>query len=166
MDVRFTLNKEDLWHYTLYSLFRKRWRLIVFLIMVIALSLSLGILLNLLSAAVFVLLFLALYVFRLRRSVSKIAKGAGKRGSQIITISSHGVQQQNEMSDSTSSWRAFKAINQDKYNLYFIIDNPGSIMMAYVIPRRVFATPQEAESFLQLARGYWNEQAGQAIMVQ
>jgi ABC-type multidrug transport system fused ATPase/permease subunit len=167
-EIRFFLTRKDFWHFRLYVIFRRRSIFILlflflfviafFFIIMQSMPLAQSILLSLL----FVLLIIAIFVFRLWRSASKAAQGTRKRGANIINISSEGFRQRNDLSDSTTSWRTIKAIQQDKYNFYLILDNPGSnVLMAFLIPRHAFASPEEAESFIGRARGYWSEQVGQ-----
>ncbi len=123
---------------------------------------SMSFALSLLSSLLVVILLIALMLFRVWRSSAKAAQASQKRGVLILTISAEGFRQRNDLSDSTTSWRTIKAIQQDKYSFYFILDTPGSnVMMAFLIPRHAFASPDEAESFIRQARGYWSEQAGQ-----
>jgi hypothetical protein len=160
-EVRFIITHEDYWRYTLYAFFRRRRIWISLLLLLIGGTLVLLSTQGIPYILLFVVLIVVFYAFALWRNASKGAQVARKRGMNIVSISSEGIRQRHEMGDSTTSWRAFKAIREDKYNFYFLLDSPGLAMMAFLIPKRAFASPKEAESFIGQARGYWREQAEQ-----
>lgn len=167
-EVHFFITREDYWHFQLFAFFRRR-RVFLLLFLALIIFFSLYLVLNSPSILVFILFFLLCVVLLtglifsgLRRNASKAARAAEKRGTNIINISSQSVRQRNDLTDSTTSWRAFKAIQQDKYNIYFILDSTGSsILIAWVIPRHAFTSAEEAQSFFERAYGYWREQNAQ-----
>jgi hypothetical protein len=75
------------------------------------------------------------------------------QGEQIISISPEGLRHKTSLTDSQISWDAIKTITADSYGLYFI--RQSNRPLAHAIPRRAFATPQEAEAFLAQAQSYW-----------
>src|SRR5258708_38393614 len=99
------------------------------------------------------------------RSASQTTQVVEKRGPSFLKMGEEGIEQKNVLGAAPTSWRASKAIRDDKHNLYFLLEVAGSkaIIMAILIPRRVFASPQEAESFLERARGYWREHTGRIV---
>lgn len=168
-EVHFTLTRDDFWRLQLHAFSRtRRTRLRIVLVCVIvilvitytifgAIILLLLILYALLFfVALFGLLFLVMWL-----GASLAGKLMAKRGMHVLTISTQGVQQSNELGDSRKFWRAFKEIQEDKHNIYFRLETPDSVFMAHLIPKRAFESPQQAERFVERARAYWREQSGQ-----
>lgn len=162
MEVRFFLTSQDLWNFTKYGVLRTRVPLLLGLLLFISIGLFLFFPLlstgSITQADVVTTagLMLAIPVFfgLLRRQTrSRVGRDQALQGEQIITISPEGFRHRSNLTDNMISWRAFKTITTDKYNLYFII-GPAR-MVAHLIPRHAFATPQEAETFLGLAQRYW-----------
>jgi hypothetical protein len=178
-EVHFTLTRDDFWRLQLYASFRRSRRnrlrlLLIGILIVLSLilmslpSLSGGVPSILLMAfsllaglLAFVILIFGLAFLLMWLRASQANKMLGKRGVNVINISAQGVQQRNELSNSTTSWRAFKSIEEDKHNIYFALENPGRLFMALLIPKRAFESPQVAERFIERARGYWREQSAQ-----
>lgn len=169
MEVRFFLTREDLWHLLKYATLRRgsyRLRLFIFLpILIIAAIILLGfvftsvptspenIAVNILPWIFLLILIPLLIIFGWRRTA---ARGAGRGGEYRISIHPEGVREQTELGNALRSWKAFKSIEHDNYNLYFVSDTMSSrIFISLPIPRRAFATPQDAEQFLNQARAYW-----------
>ena len=99
------------------------------------------------------LIFPVIMVLRMGRIASR---GAGRGGEHIVSIIPEGIREKTDLGEGTRSWRTIKTITQDQYNLYFIADTmDANAVMAVVIPRRAFAAPQDAETFLEQARQYW-----------
>lgn len=177
-EVQYTLTRNDFWHLQLhvFSIQQRRTirlRLILISVALVCLFIlldqlfpgnySLSILLvvfTLLSALLVILLYFGLLFLLMRQTASRSNEILGKRGVNVLTISEQGVQHGNEISNGTSSWRAYKAIEEDKHNIYFVMDQPGRIFMSHLIPKRAFESPSQAERFIARARGYWQEQAG------
>lgn len=101
--------------------------------------------------------FLLLMWFTMSRSPGLLEK----RGLNILTISEQGVEHRNEIHSTTSSWRAYKAIEEDRHNIYFVQDQVGSVFVTLLIPRRAFESPLQAQHFVAHARSYWQKQIGQ-----
>lgn len=178
-EVQYTLARNDFWHLQLYVFSRRqrrtiRLRLILVGVMFICLFIFLdqyfsgnyGLSIFLVGVALFLALLVSLLLFGILflmmwLAASRSNEVLGKRGVNVLTISEQGVQQRNEISNGTSSWRAYKAIEEDKHNIYFVMDQPGRIFMAHLIPKRAFESPSQAERFIARARGHWQEQAGQ-----
>lgn len=97
-----------------------------------------------------VLLASAWFLWQIRR---KFALYLAKEGEHIITITPESFRERTLISDTVCSWKAFRTITADKYNLYFFLDFP--LARAYVIPRRAFASPEDADTFLGWAKSYW-----------
>jgi membrane protein implicated in regulation of membrane protease activity len=170
-EIRFFLTREDFWHFKLYGLFHQRRILLAYILIfigvgIVCLSVINSFPLSIIIFLLLVILFITLLFRRVRINASKAAQGAVKRGEIILAISAQGVWQRSELGDSMTSWRAIKAIKQDKYNFYFILDSPGSnVLLALLIPKRAFDGPQEGQRFLEQAQSYWREQSGQTIEV-
>lgn len=178
-EVQYTLTRDDFWHLQLYVFSRRqrrtiRLRLILIGVMFVCLFVFLdqyfsgnyGLSILIVVLAMFLALLVALLLFGLLfllmwLAASRSNEVLGKRGVNVLTISELGVQQRNEISNGTSSWRAYKAIEEDKRNIYFVMDQPGRLFMALLIPKRAFESPSQVERFIARARGYWQEQAGQ-----
>jgi hypothetical protein len=160
MEVRFYLTREDLRHFLTYVFFRRRRRgfllllliytiLILFIVIPSEQSFSLAALWPLLI----LLLLPVLLMLRMRRIA---ARGAGRGGEHIVSITPEGIREKTDLGEGTRSWRSIKTITQDSYNLYFIVDTMDSnATMAVIIPRRAFAASQDAETFLYQARQCW-----------
>jgi ABC-type multidrug transport system fused ATPase/permease subunit len=168
-EIRFFLTREDFWHFRLYALFHQRRSLLILILILIGsglicFSLIGSFPLSIIVFLLFVILLIALLFGRLRINASKAAQGAKKRGEIILSMSAQGVWQKSELGEATTSWRAIKAIKQDKYNFYLILDSPGSnVLLALLIPKRAFDGPQEEQRFLEQAQSYWREQTEQTI---
>lgn len=164
MEIRFFLTGQDVWNFQKNVLVRPR--VLVPLIALVVIVLSIVILTTLIgpmtstntlfNGLFFVVLFalICLFVVRLRW---RLTRGAARRlaaqGEHVITISPEGFRHKNNLSDSLISWQAIKEIKTDAYNLYFMVDS--NVTMAHVIPRRAFASPQDADTFLGWAKSYW-----------
>jgi len=177
-EVQYTLTQDDFWHLQLNTFLRRqrrtvRLRLILLSVMLICLFIFLdhhfsgnyilstfSLFVALFVALFIVLLFLGLSFLLMRLVASLCHKRAKKAGVHALTISEQGVQHSNEISNGTSSWQAYKAIEEDKHNIYFVIDRLGPISMSILIPKSAFESPSQAEHFIARARGYWQEQAG------
>jgi membrane protein implicated in regulation of membrane protease activity len=167
-EIRYFITHEDYWHFRLYALFRVRGIILLLVLLLLVIALFVIMLqrvpfaLDILFTLLFVILLIALMAFRMWRNSAKAAQASQKRGAIILNISAEGLRQRNDISDSTTSWKAIKEIQQDKHNFYFVLDSPGTnVLMAFLIPRHVFASSEGAEHFIGRARGYWQEQAGQ-----
>ncbi len=164
MEVRFFLTVQDVWNFQKNVLLRPRTLVpiivlfigiigIVFIVPLIGPISPSTTLFNSISIVVF-LAFICLVVLLIR---FRITRGAARRlaaqGEHTITISPEGFRHKNNLSDSLISWQAIKEIKTDAYNLYFMVDS--NVAMAHVIPRRAFASPQAADTFLGWAKSYW-----------
>lgn len=173
-EVHFTLTADDFWRLQIHALSRrKRVRLTIFLACLIVILCAL--LLALLSSrtlADIILIFLfvlfsTLLLFALifglsflimRLNASGATRSLRNRGVHVASINEQGLRQKNEQGDGITYWRAFKAIEEDKHNLYFQLDNPGAVFTAILIPKRAFESPSQAERFIERACGHWREQ--------
>lgn len=165
-EIHFSTTDEDYRYFMFFAFFSRPLSVITFLIVVVAASLILSFVLSN-PMPLLLIALIPLQAFKVWRNASKTAQEARKRGANIITIGPENIRQRNGEADSTVSWRMIKAIRQDKHNFYIQIDNPNSkIFQAFLIPRRVFASSKEAESFIERARGYWREQSGQIAAAQ
>jgi len=162
MEVRFFLTGQDRWNMIKYDSTRTRklistgisLSIISVLIVVYALiSPPSEVLTNLLSILLFFLGLFLLVVFLRWRIRHRAIHNLTLQGEHIITITPQGLQHRTNLTDSLISWQAIKTITADKYDLYFVRES--NRLVAHVIPRRAFGTPQEAEAFLALAQSYW-----------
>ena len=162
MEIRFFLTARDVWNFQKYSLWRRR--TILPLILSVALILAIGlfssltsspsnVLVNLLPIIVGLGVLVLVVVLLQRRVYGGMARRLAAQGEQVISISPEGFRHKNNLTGATTSWVALKAIKADTYNLYFMVDS--NVTLAHLIPRRAFATPQDAEAFLGWARHYW-----------
>ena len=170
-EVRFLLTLEDYWHFQRFALFRSYRTLLLlfgllgFIILVIALIFFLMRTMPTYAPVALSVLFLILVATCLfstfRSNATKTVQDTQKRGMVLMNISAQGVRQRSALTDTIVSWKAFKAIRQDTYNIYFLMDRPG--VGSIVIPRSAFAKVEDAESFFVLAQSYWSEQDTQPI---
>jgi hypothetical protein len=176
-EVHYTLARNDFWHLQRYAFWRQlrrtiRLRLIFSSVILVGLFVFLdqqsagnyglsilGVVVAMFLILIILLLFYGLWFLLMRRAASGARGVLGKIGVNVLTISEQGVQRRNELSNGTSSWRAYKAIEEDKHNIYFVVDEPGHIFIAQLIPKCAFESPSQAERFIARARGYWQEQA-------
>jgi hypothetical protein len=165
-EIRFFTTREDYRHFMLFALFYRPRNVIAYCLLLVAVFLMVFFYQGDPFPLLVVVLVFAFIIFRVWQNISKSAQAAQKRGVNTITISPENLRQRNEQVDSTTSWRVIKAIRQDKHNFYFHVDTPGSsVFMAFLLPRHAFASPEEAESFIERARGYWHEQKEQIATV-
>lgn len=173
-EVHFTLTADDFWHLQLHALSRrKRVHLNVFLVCLIVIlfalllaSLSsrtfahiiLTLLITLFSTLLILALIFGLSFLIMRLNASGATRSLRNRGVHVVSINEQGLRHKNEQGDGITYWRAFKAIEEDKHNLYFQLDSPGAVFMAILIPKRALESPSQAERFIELARGHWREQ--------
>ena len=166
MEIRFFLTGQDTWNFQKSVLLRPR--VLVPLILLFAIILGIIFLIPLMVTGstsssdvtfnglilIILLILIGFIVVRLRwRMTSGMARRLLAQGEQIITISPEGFRHKNNLADSLISWQAIKEIKADTHNLYFMVDS--TITMAHVIPRRAFASQQDAEIFLGWAKSYW-----------
>lgn len=170
MEIRFFLTGQDVWNFQKYALARPR--VLVPLIALVVIVLSIVFLTTLIGPmsstntlfnGLFFVVLLALICLVVVRLRSRLTGGAVRRrlaaqGEHVITISPEGFRHKNNLSDSMISWHALKEIKTDAYNLYFMVDS--NITMAHVIPRRAFASPHDADTFLGWAKSYWGHGRG------
>lgn len=162
MEIRFTLTQEDLWHLFTYASFKRRYRLWVFLLICYAIITLWSVLIYWPAFSLLelwplwlLLIILAFMMLAWRRA---IARGAGKGGEHIVRIMPEGIRERTDLGEGTRSWKTFKDITQDTHNFYFIVDAIAlNAVAALVIPRRAFATPQDADTFLAQARQQWRQ---------
>jgi small-conductance mechanosensitive channel len=174
-EVHFTLTGEDFWHLQRHALARQGRRqfilVFIFLIAIAAIlllnvpfatlkpdriMLLLGLIL--LAALVILALIFGLTLLILRLNASGTTKSLRKRGVHIASLDEQGFRLKNELGDSLTYWRAFKAITENKHCIYFQLDSPGSVFTAFLVPKRAFESPSQAERFVERARSYWREQ--------
>ncbi len=178
-EVQYTLTRDDFWRLHLYAISRQQRRTIrLRLILIGVIFVCLFIFLNqsfsgnysrsilvvvfaLFLTLPFILILFGLLLLLIWLATSRANEVLGKWGVNVLTISEQGVQHSNEISNGISSWLAYKAIEEDKHNIYFVMDQPSRLFMAILIPKRAFESPSQAERFIARARGYWQEQAGQ-----
>jgi hypothetical protein len=160
MEVRFFLTREDLRHFLSYAFFRRRRRFFVLLLLIYAVLILFIIIPSEQSfslAALWPLLVLLIVPVILVLRMGRIAsRGAGRGGEHVVSITPEDIREKTDLGEGTRSWKTIKTITQDTYNLYFIADTMDSnAVSATVIPRRAFAAPQDAETFLDQARLCW-----------
>lgn len=164
MEVRFYLTGQDAWNFQKSVLLRPRVllplvALFVLIIGLILLTSLIGPISSTSSAfnilfLFLLLLFIVLIVVYLRaRMTNDMARRLAAQGEHTITISPEGFRHKQNLGDAMISWRAIKEIKADTNNLYFMVDS--NVLMAHVIPRRAFASPQDADAFLGWAKTFW-----------
>jgi uncharacterized protein (DUF58 family) len=164
MEIRFILTREDLWHFLTCAFFRRRRRFFVLLLMY-ALLILIAVIPNELSFSLIglcpLLILLLLPVLLMLRMRRIAAPRAARGGEHVVSITPEGIREKTDLGEGTRSWRTIKTITQDTYNLYLVTDTmDASAVMAVVIPRRAFAAPQDAETFLEEARQHWMQGRG------
>ena len=165
MEVRFFLTREDLWHFLTSAFFRRRRRFFVLLLLIYTILILFIVIPSEQSfslAALWPLLILLLLPVLLMLRMRRIAaRGAARGGEHVVSITPEGIREKTDLGEGTRSWRTIKTITQDTYNLYLVTDTmDASAVMAVVIPRRAFAAPQDAETFLEEARQHWMQGRG------
>jgi ABC-type nickel/cobalt efflux system permease component RcnA len=161
MEIRFFLTGEDLWNFQKQALRRAGLLLIVIfglifgiILLTTLISPSTNTVFNIFSIVIlFFLICFIIWRLRGRMTGSATRRRLAAQGEHVITISPEGFRHKNNLSDSLISWQAIKEIKTDTHNLYFMVDS--NVTMAHVIPRRAFATPQDADTFLAWAQNYW-----------
>src|SRR5215469_1540431 len=158
-EVQYTLTRDDFWRLQLYAFSRRQRRtMLLRLILVSVLFVCLFIFLDqffsgnyglsilvvvfsLFVALLVILLLFGLIFLLMWLAASRSNEVLGKRGVHVLTISEQGVHHRDEISNGTSSWRAYKAIEEDKRTIYLVMEQPGRLFMAHLIPKRAFESP-------------------------
>ena len=160
MEVRFYLTGQDVWNFQKQAFRRTRVSLILIAVLVVILILFTSltgspsnIVVNI-APIILLLVVLGIVVLILRRRIfGGTARRLAAQGEHTITISPEGFRHKQNLGDAMISWRAIKEIKADTNNLYFMVDS--NALMAHVIPRRAFASPQDADAFLGWAKTFW-----------
>jgi hypothetical protein len=98
------------------------------------------------------------------------------RGEHVLTISPGGLTYHNQCGEQALTWGEVLCIQQDQQSLYFLLRRQGLLALAlpgeanaftrpildhlglqrvYIVPKRAFAQPLEAASFLDAAIAFW-----------
>lgn len=162
MEVRFFLTDQDYWNLTKYNFSRTRTlvstrnSLIAFVLvfaLYLFLSPSSGLLKNILSVILPLLLLFLIVVFLRWPMRSRSHAILELQGEHIIVINPEGLRHRTGLTESLTFWHAIETITMDKYGLYFIL--LSNRLTAHAIPRHAFATAQEVQAFFELAQIYW-----------
>lgn len=93
------------------------------------------------------------YRWVIKRNILKIySQNASKGilGAHTIVIDPEGVTERSAVGESRTTWSGVEKIDDDGQNIY-LYTGP---LVAHVIPKRAFRTPDDADAFLQSAQGY------------
>jgi hypothetical protein len=95
----------------------------------------------------------------LRRMVQKHYRGSqGVLGERSIQITPEHTHQKTIYIETIAQWPAIIDI-VDERNYILMLLTQASYMNGYFIPKRAFATPDQANLFLRTARAYWKGEA-------
>jgi YcxB-like protein len=78
-------------------------------------------------------------------------KTPGALGAVWLRITPAGVEERTPLTDELKMWVRVQKVASTRHAIYLF----SAPSRAYVAPRRAFATPADAETFLALARSYW-----------
>ncbi len=177
MHVTFDLTPDDFWHFSLYYRRNKYpirpfflyalFGVIVFLFLVgswVAAEywLTFGRAQSTLLVCLPVLLFFAVLIFPpTKRRVIKIARQRpGLLCEHTIGISPEWLSEKTRINENKVAWTTLKSIEEDSEYLFLFLDR----LVAHVIPKRAFSSPQEANTFLNTAHRYWEAaKSGQSL---
>lgn len=93
------------------------------------------------------------YQWAIKRNHRKIyldSENKGGIGNHFIAIGPEGVRERSPVGESTTAWMGIERIEENEHYL-FLYTGP---LQAHVIPKRAFASGQEADAFFQLAQTY------------
>lgn len=98
------------------------------------------------------------------------------RGEQVLTMSPSRLTYHNQCGEQALTWGEVLRVQQDQHGLYFLLTYQGLLALAlpgeatslyhpifdhlglrrvYILPKRAFAQPLEAASFLDAALAFW-----------
>jgi hypothetical protein len=160
MEVTYQLEREDYWQFNKFVINRTP-------------ALKRKVAFNLLSPGViwlgvfwFLHLPLAAYIFlnlaicacwpfyffpEMKRATIKQAEMVpGALGQHTLIISPEHLRQMSSVSESTVGWHNFTELTEDSLYLLFFM----SQRLAFIIPKRAFSTPGQAQTFLETAQAY------------
>jgi hypothetical protein len=93
------------------------------------------------------------YRWAIKRNHRKLYSGSenkGVLGNHFLAIGPEGVRERSAVGESTTAWIGIERIEDDEQYL-FLYTGP---LQAHLIPKRAFATSQEADAFFRLAQTY------------
>ena len=87
---------------------------------------------------------------RNHRRIYSNRENSGVIGSHFLAIEPKGVSEKSAVGESTTNWIGVERIEQDEKYLFIYIGP----LQAHIIPKRAFASGQEADEFFELAQSY------------
>lgn len=160
MELTYSLEPEDYWQFNLYLIRRiPAWRTQFLIQMAIGPlllffiaygksgfweSLGVGLVAGGLTSA-------WIYWRTKRRSLNLAAARPGAVGERTLTISPEGVQNKTTLSDGVMGWKGIAGLQDTPRYIYLFLD----AQIAFIVPKRIFASPQEQARFVADAVTYW-----------
>lgn len=99
---------------------------------------------------------LILYITKMR--IMKMPeKKSGILGEHTIIIDEKGIDETSVIGDVSYIWTSISSIEQNKDYIFIFVSN----LSGHIIPKRYFASEEEANEFYQLAMKYWKGETEQ-----
>ena len=90
----------------------------------------------------------------LRRYIKRIGLTIGQYDQRTIRINAAYFEQITPVTETKAQWKSLVRIVDEKNYIHFLT-SPTPYMVGYYIPKRAFATPDQAQLFFQTATAYW-----------
>jgi hypothetical protein len=161
LEVKYNIDREDVWQFTRYVYWNlPRYRRNIYLtvaavpvaVFMVGRLMEPNLVLNVAVALLVGVLMPGAIYWNTKREVMKLPSGKpGLLGEHTITIGPEGIRERTVVNDGTHTWDGIHTIVADKHHIYLFIDTH----MAHIIPKRAFASENEAQAFLNTSRQYW-----------
>lgn len=174
LEVTYELTTDDLWHYNQYYLRHKSsLQSLIVTSLITRIGLAFLCLILLADTGIFIasifqnhniewgMLFgpAALVFITLRLlppSRKRIAKAASQRPGflceHIVNISPEWLAEKTHVNDTKVAWITLHSLEEDKSHFFFFL----SKTVAFIVPKRAFSSPLEAQAFLDRSQRYWH----------
>lgn len=161
MQIKYSLEPEDLWRYNKFLInrvaaYKYRFLLRLVLVPLVTLLFSLNLRLQwwicLLATIVITCAWVPFCFWSLRRHYIKtIQEQPGVLGIHSLEITSEGVWQRTTISESLLLWNGFAEIVENNDQILFFLNQK----FAVVIPKHAFQSQEDVKHFLDTATAYW-----------
>ncbi len=157
MQVEFDLNKEDYWQYNLYIYYKRKTKFGTFnkILLIVCgfwffwIGLITGSLFGMLAIIIFG--FLLMFILIKTSVYLAVSNSKSTLGNYHISIGPEGVNAKTQHRTILTTWSGIYDVASDRSYIYLFYDNN----FAHLIPKRAFATPDDALKFEKLATVYW-----------
>lgn len=85
------------------------------------------------------------------RTVKIMGKKIGVFGERSVDVSPEWFSERTAVTDTKNAWVMIEAIEEDKTHFFFFL----SKILAFIVPKRAFSSPAEAQIFVDKSHRYW-----------